>query len=246
MHVARTVFLRCLTAPSLAPVLFLGGVAAWVSSTLAASALGADAAFLAEVRQGSLLFAGLLFLSLAEPLETGREARDGLLLLRAVRGGGFALTARWAGLLAATLVSLLPAAVVGGGWPRAPLAVVAGLGVFVAGGLLLGACLRRAHLVPALWALAVATHLRPWLASEAWTAPVAWLLPDLAAVERPAGLGAAACWVAGALLLTHARLARVAAGGPWPAGAGAAGGAGPLSARPAHEDEAPGRQQLEG
>ena len=46
------------------------------------------------MRHGSVLFAGVLALSLAEPLEVGRDARQGLLLLRRARNGGFALGRR--------------------------------------------------------------------------------------------------------------------------------------------------------
>ncbi len=213
MAVLASTLRRCLLVPAVAPTLLVACAAAWLASTLVTANLGAHEPFLADIRQGSLLFAGLLLLSLAEPLEVGRDARDGLLLLRAQRGRGFALVGRWLGLLLATLPVVLLTAPAAGGAPTDPVALLAALAVLAAGGLLLGSLLGRGRLVPALWALAVAGHIRPWLAAHDAGRALAWLLPDLTALHGARGLGHAALWIAAALLLAHARLARVAARG---------------------------------
>jgi len=228
-----TTLRRTLFVPASVAVTVLAAALAWLGSYLAAAQLGADESFLAEVRAGSLLFGGALVLSLAEPLAVLREARGGLLSLRAARGGGFALGRRWLGLLLATLPTVLICAWAAGGRPAAPvgrlsdLRVLLDLGVLCAGGLLLGAFLERALLVPALWCLAVLGQLHPWFGDS----PAAWLLPRLgnldlaaAAADAPfagaqsagpglevAALSAAATllWCAGMLVLADWRLSRV-------------------------------------
>lgn len=219
MSVVASILRRCLTAPAVLPVLGLSGAAAFVADALARSGLGASEQVLADVRQGSLLFAGLLMLSLCEPLQVGREARGGILLLRLLRGGGFALLPRCLGLLLALLPALLCAALGARGLPAAPLQLLAGLVVLASGGLLLGAWCERGRLVAALWGLAVVGHLRPWLLPLPAGRVLAAALPDLAAPLTAAGLAHSACWSAGALLLAQWRLGRVAAGGALPGAA---------------------------
>jgi hypothetical protein len=77
----------------------------------------------------------------------------------------------------------------------------------------LGSVLERGRLVPALWALLVLGHLRPWLVASEWGRPVALLLPRLAEVSSDAGWPSAALWCAAALLLARVRLVAVASNG---------------------------------
>lgn len=205
MHALLSTARRVLLAPALVPVTLACVGLSWLAVLLAGQALGGDQGFLDEVRAACLPFAGALVLSLAEPLEVGREAREGWLALRAARGGGFALLSRWAGLLLGTLPTVLLCAWACGGWPKQPLALLLELGVLCAGGLALGAWFERGLLVPALWCLLVAGHLWPWLSAS----PASWVLPHLGG--DPSGLQAlaAGAWCAGSLLLARARLAAV-------------------------------------
>ncbi len=216
-----TTLRRTLLVPASVAVTALAAALAWLGSYLAAAQLGADEGFLAEVRAGSLLFGGALVLSLAEPLTVLREARGGLLALRAARGGGFALGRRWLGLLLATLPTVLICAWAAGGEPASPLGLLLDLGVLCAGGLALGAFLERALLVPALWCLLVLGQLRPWFGDS----PAAWLLPHMGDLSGAGATGAASgsagpavsaataaaalLWCAGMLLLADWRLSRV-------------------------------------
>jgi hypothetical protein len=199
---------RVLAAPSLVPLTLAAAGASALGVTLARGALGGSEGFVDEVRAGCLPFAGALVLSLAEPLALAEEARSGLVLLRLSRGGGTALLGRCAGLLLATLPSVLICALATGGLPADPLALLLELAVLAAGGLCLGAWLARPLLVPALWCLLVAGYLRPWFGD----APVAWLLPALGGLAGPAGALHALLWAAGALVLADVRLRAVAAG----------------------------------
>lgn len=200
---------RVLLAPALVPLTLVAAASSWLAVLLASQALGGDEGFLAEVRRACPPFAGALVLSLAEPLEVGREVREGWLVLRVARGGGFALLSRWAGLLLATLPTVLLAAAAAGGWPQDPAGMLLELGVLCAGGLLLGAWLERALLVPALWCLFVGGHLWPWLAGSG----ASWVLPRLDGSAGGAGWLPAAVWCAGSLLLARARLTAVAGAG---------------------------------
>jgi hypothetical protein len=196
---------RSLLVPSSALVLAAAAGLAWFGAWLAGSVLGGSEGFVDEVRAACLPFAAALALSLAEPLLVAREARAGLLTLRAARGGGFALGWRWAGLALATLPAVAFAALAGGAWPAHPLSVLLDLSILCAGGVFLGAWLERGLLVPALWCLLVAGHLRPWV-SEHWAA---WLLPRLGDLAGPAGLLHAALWCGAFLLLANHRLGAV-------------------------------------
>jgi hypothetical protein len=220
MPVFQSTLRRTLVSASFWPTLLVTLGASWVAAQLVSASLGPTESFLAEIRQGCMLFGGLLVLSLAEPLQVGREAREGILLLRAVRANNLGLLARWLGLLFATLPAVLAAAIASGGLPSSMLALISQLAVLAAGGLLLGSFLERGRLVPALWVLAVVGQLRPWLARDGWGAAVAWLLPDLAGLQEGKMLGLlhAFLWVVGALCLTRWRLLAVAARGPWPTG----------------------------
>lgn len=211
MHALLSTARRVLLAPSLLPLTLACAGLSWLAVLLAGQALGGDQGFLDEVRGGCLLFAGALVLSLAEPLEVGREAREGWLALRAARGGGFALLSRWAGLLLGTLPTLLICAWACGGGPQQPLALLLELGVLCAGGLALGAWFERGLLVPALWCLLVAGHLWPWLSGS----PASWVLPHLGVGGGSSGLQvlAAGAWCAGCLLLARSRLAAVVGAG---------------------------------
>jgi hypothetical protein len=200
---------RVLLAPALPLLTLVAAASSWLAVLLASQALGGDQGFVDEVRAACLPFAGALVLSLAEPLEVGREVREGWLALRVARGGGFALTSRWAGLLLGTLPTVLVCAGAAGGWPQRPLGALLELAVLCAGGLLLGAWLERALLVPALWCLLVAGHLWPWLAQGG----ASWVLPRLGGEAGPLQALAAASWCAGSLLLAHARLVRLAGAG---------------------------------
>jgi hypothetical protein len=204
MSPVLTTLRRTLLVPAILPLTLVAMAVSWLGSRLAAEALGADEGFLEEVRAGSLLFGGALVLSLAEPLEVLRDARGGLLLLRAARGGGFALGRRWLGLLLAVLPTVLLCGWAAGGRPVAPLALLLDLGVLCAGGLLLGAFLERALLVPALWCLLVLAHLRPWLAGT----PAAWLLPRMGELTDARAAAHALCWCAAMLLIADWRLSR--------------------------------------
>jgi hypothetical protein len=197
---------RVLLAPALVPLTLVCAASSGLAVLLADEALGGDEGFVDEVRRACLSFAGALVLSLAEPLEVGREAREGWLALRVARGGGFALVSRWVGLLLGTLPTVLVSAWAAGGWPRQPLGVLLELAVLCAGGLLLGAWLERALLVPALWCLLVGGHLWTWIAGSG----ASWLLPRL---DGGGGWPAAAAWCAGSLLLARARLSAVAGSG---------------------------------
>jgi hypothetical protein len=210
MSPVLTTLRRTLLVPSMLPLTAVAMAVSWLGSYLAAAGLGGDEGFVQELRAGTLLFAGALVLSLAEPLELLREARGGLLLLRAARGGGFALGRRWLGLLLAALPTVLLCGWAAGGAPRAPVALLLDLGVLCAGGLLLGAFLERALLVPALWCLLVLAHLRPWLAGgpDVWR-PVAWLLPRVGELSDVRGAAHALCWCAAVLLIADWRLGRV-------------------------------------
>jgi hypothetical protein len=186
----------------------VAAAASWLGVALARNALGGSEGFVEEVRAGCLPFAGALVLSLAEPLAVAEEARSGLVLLRMSRGAGAALAFRCAGLVLATLPSVLVCALATGGWPPAPGALLLELTVLAAGGLWLGAWLSRPLLVPAIWCLLVVGYLRPWFGDT----PVAWLLPALGELKGPAGAAHALLWAAGALVLAGSRLRAVAAG----------------------------------
>ena len=198
---------RTLLVPAMLPLTGVAIGLAWLGTRLARGALGGEEGFVDEVRAGSLLFSGALVLSLAEPLAVMRDARSGLLLLRAARGGGFSLPARWLGLLLASLPTVALASLAGGGGLLLPPALLADLAMLCAGGLLLGSWLDRPLLVPALWCLVVAGHLRPWLGAS----PVAWVLPAFGQVSDAAGLAHAALWCLSMLLLAEWRLGAVAA-----------------------------------
>jgi hypothetical protein len=201
-------------------VLAVAAAGAWLGQELAAAGLGAGMGFLDEVLAGSLLFAGALALSLAEPLEVGRDARAGLLTLRVARGGSYGLGRRWLGLLLATLPAVALAALAAGGLPPEPWVLLRQLGVLCAAGLALGAWCDRHLLVPVLWVLLVAGHLRPWLLDVA--PPLAWALPRLGEVETGANAAHAwapwlhaGAWSLGAVWLARWRLAAlVGRGGP--------------------------------
>ena len=205
MHAMLSTARRVLLAPALVPLTLVCAGSSWLAVLLASQALGGDQGFLDEVRAACLPFAGALVLSLAAPLEVGREAREGWLALRVARGGGFGLLPRWAGLLLGTLPTVLLCAWAAGGWPKQPLAVLLDLGVLCAGGLALGAWFERALLVPALWCLLVAGHLWPWLSAGA----ASWLLPRLGGEPSVRQALAAAVWCAGSLALARARLSVV-------------------------------------
>ena len=200
---------RVLLAPSLPLLTLVAAGSSFLAVLLASQALGGDQGFVDEVRGACLPFAGALVLSLAEPLDVGREVREGWLRLRVARGGGFALLSRWAGLLLGTLPTVLVCALAAGGWGRQPLGALLELAVLCAGGLLLGAWLERALLVPALWCLLVGGHLWPWLAESG----ASWVLPRLGGEVGPLETLSAAVWCAGSLLLARARLVRLAGSG---------------------------------
>jgi hypothetical protein len=202
MHPLLSTLRRTLGSPALLPLSLAAAGLAWLGRRLAESALGGGEGFVDEVRSGALLVAGVLVLSLAEPLAVAREARSGLLLLRAARGGGFALTQRWLGLVLAMLPTVALSALAAGGVPQQPLPLLLDLLVLAAGGLLLGSLLERGLLVPALWLLLVAGQLRPWLQD----AGAGWLLPALGHMTGLEGVLHAALWCAGALLLADWRL----------------------------------------
>ncbi len=204
-----TTLRRTLLVSTSVPVAVVAMALSWLGSYLAAQALGGDGSFVAEVRAGSVLVAGALVLSLAEPLEVAREARGGLLALRAARGGGFALTRRWLGLLLACVPTMLLAGWAGGGWPEPAVPLLLDLSVLCAGGLCLGAFLDRALLVPALWCLAILGSLHGWLADN----PVAWIVPPLGALQGATGVLSALLWCGGALLIAHWRLSALVAQG---------------------------------
>ena len=197
---------RTLLTPSLLPVTVVAAGLAWLGTRLAEGQLGAGEGFVDEVRTGSLLLAGALVLSLSEALGVGREARDGLLALRAARGGGFALTQRWLGLVLAMLPTVALAAAFGGGAPSHPLPLLLDLLVLAAGGLLLGSLLEGGLLIPALWLLLVAGAVRPWIAS----AGAGWLVPAFGRMEGVEGALHAGLWCTGALLLADWRLSTIA------------------------------------
>ncbi|MCB9897276.1 MAG: hypothetical protein H6825_04670 [Planctomycetes bacterium] len=211
MRVVLSTLRRTLLVPSALPVIAVSAAAAWLGTQLARGVLGGDEGFVEEVRHGSLLFAGALVLSLAEPLEVGKDARSGLLLLRRAKDGGFALVRRWMGLLLAVLPVAAVTALAAGGLPEAPLLLLVELGLLCAGGLLLGACFDRAILVPALWGLLVLGHLRPWLDGSGVGSFVALLVPRLGDTGGGLGLLHAALWCCGALLLADRRLVAVSA-----------------------------------
>lgn len=241
MNVLLSTVRRTLVPAVLWPTLLVTLGATWVATELVSANLGPTEEFLAEIRHGCMLFGGLLVLSLAEPLQVAREARDGLLLLRAARGKGFGLPMRWAGLFLATLPAVLAAGVVARGLPAAPLALALELALLAAAGLTLGAFLERGRLVPVLWALAVAGQLRPWLSASAWGTPVAWLLPDFSGLDEGGVLAVAhaAAWIVGALLIARWRLGSVAARGRWPEGQASVEG-------PSAIVEAPGGSRVSG
>jgi len=207
VHHVLSCLRRTLLVPAMLPLTGVAMGLAWLGTRLARGALGGEEGFVDEVRAGSLLFSGALVLSLAETLAVMRDARSGLLLLRAAKGGGFSLPARWLGLLLASLPTVALASLAGGGGLRVPPPVLADLAVLCAGGLFLGSWLERPLLVPALWCLLVAGHLRPWLADN----PVAWVLPAFGQLGGAAGLLHAALWCASMLLLAEWRLGAVAA-----------------------------------
>jgi hypothetical protein len=209
MHPLLSTLRRTLAAPALLPLSLAAAGLAWLGHQLAATALGGGEGFVDEVRSGSLLVAGVLVLSLAEPLAVAGEARSGLLLLRVARGGGFALPQRWLGLVLAMLPSVALAALAAGGLPAEPWPLLLDLLVLAAGGLLLGSLLERGLLVPALWLLLVAGQLRPWLVR----AGAGWVLPALGHMTGPEGALHAALWCAGALLLAEWRLGSIAGRG---------------------------------
>lgn len=211
MSVVLSTVRRVLLVPSALPLAVLGAAGAWAGTRLAGEALGAGEGYVAEVRDGSLLFAGVLLLSLAEPLELLRETRAGLLLLRAARGCGPALLGRWSGLTLASVPVVGLAVLASGGWPSQPVALLLALAVTAAAGLALGAFLDRGRLVPALWLLLVAASLRPWIVSRPALAWAGWLLPDIGHLQGARGAAHALLWSAGALLLAEWRLRRLLA-----------------------------------
>lgn len=211
MRIVLTTARRTLLVSSALPLLAVAAGAAWVGTQLARAGLGGGEVFVEEVRHGSLLFAGVLALSLAEPLEVGRDARAGLLLLRRARSGGFALPARWLGLLLGILPVVAAAGLASGGIPAAPVSLVLELALLCAGGLFLGACFDRAALVPALWGLFVLGHLRPWLDGSASGSFAALLVPRLGEAVTWNGAVHALLWCAGILLLADRRLAAISA-----------------------------------
>lgn len=209
MRVILATVQRTWAEAALWPIVVLAAGLAWLGRRLALEALGGGEEYAGEVQAGALLLAGAAVLSLAEPLVLAREARGGLLLLRAARCGGFGLAGRWAGLMLAMLPALALAVVAGGGLPPRPLGVALDLVVLVAGGLLLGSLLERTLLVPALWILLVAGHLRAWLEP----AGVGWLLPAFGQLDGWDGALHAVLWACGALALARWRLAAVAGRG---------------------------------
>jgi len=211
MFAVLSILKRTLLVPAVWPVAVVAVAAAWIGNDLAAHALGGDGAFVAEVRHGSLLFAALLLLSMAEPLQMAQETRSGLLMLRHGKGGGFALVARGTGLILSLLPLLCLAAWASGGLPAAPWGLLAQVAVLVAGGLVLGAWLDRRRLVAALWALAIVGQLRPWLTGLDGSAVWVWLVPDLGAVGAGAAWAHGLLWALGALALAHGRLTALSA-----------------------------------
>jgi len=207
MRAWLSILRRVWCVPAIVPVtvLAVGGTA--FATLLTRSALGGG---VDDVRQGSLLFAGALFLSLCEPLEVGREARAGSLQLVAVRRRGLGLPARALGLWAGSLPVLSLAALASGGWPPDPVGLLGSQLVLGMAGLFLGAFLDRALLVPALWVLVLVGHLRPWIAAGA-AAPLAWFLPGLGELRSGPALAHALVWGAGLLCLAQWRLERVVA-----------------------------------
>jgi len=202
-----TILWRIWRTPAYVPLIMVGAGAAFLAGRMAEALLGGPEGFAAEVRAGSLLFAGALVLSLSEPLEVGRDARIGGLMLRVARGGGFALVRRWLAVTVATLPAVGVAALAGGGWPAQPVTLLLQLAVLAAAGLALGSLMDRRLLVPALWALLVLAHVGPWLQTQ-W-APLAWVLPSLGHLQEPQGWLHGLAWAAGALFLARARLGQV-------------------------------------
>jgi len=207
VHPLLSTLRRTLFSPAMLPLALVAAGLAWLGRRLAAEALGAQQGFLGEVRTGSLLVAGALVLSMSGALAVRREARDGLLALRLARGGGFALPQRWAGLVLGMLPVVALAALFGGGPPPQPVPLLLDLLVLSAGGLLLGSVLEGGLLVPALWLLLLAGHVRPWLTGSG----AGWLLPAFGRMDGVEGALHAGLWCAGALLLADWRLG-VAAG----------------------------------
>jgi hypothetical protein len=200
---------RTLGTPAIVPLSLIAAGLAWLGQRLAREALGGGEGFVDEVRAGSLLLAGALVLSMSDALAVRREARDGLLALRAARGGGFGLPQRGAGLLLAMLPTVALAALCGGGAPTGLVPLMLDLAVLVAGGLLLGSLVEGVLLVPALWLFLLAGQLRPWLQH----AGPGWLLPAFGRMEGVEGALHAALWCVGALLLADWRLSAVAGRG---------------------------------
>ncbi|MGQ0553740.1 MAG: hypothetical protein ACT4PU_11050 [Planctomycetota bacterium] len=205
---------RTLATPAALIVCLATMALAWLAALLAEGTLGAGERLAGEVRLASALFAALLTLSLAEPLQVLGEARGGLLALRRARGGGFALPQRCLGLLLATLPAAGLASLAAGGWPASPLSLLLDLLVLCAAALCLGAFLERGLLVTALWLLLVAGALRPWLGESVSgeSLLVAWL-PQLGVMSGLFGSLKALLWSAGALLLAESRLRAAAAHG---------------------------------
>ncbi len=208
MDALTSILRRTWSAPGLLPLTVIAMGGAWLGTRLASESLGGREGFVQEARSGALLFAGVLVLSLAEPLEVARDARSGVLLLRVAAGRGFALVRRWAALVIATLPTVLLAAWAAGGAPDDPLALLVQLGVLSAAGLALGAWVDRALLVPGLWLLLVAAHLRPWFAASD-LGVLARLLPAMTSEGGLDGLLHGALWVFGLLLIADWRLRRV-------------------------------------
>ncbi len=197
---------RTLLVPTTALAAAGAVLAAWLSALLAEGSLGGTEGFVEEVRQGAALFAGALVLSLAEPLEIGREARSGVLALRLSRARSSGLLLRALALSMATWPVVLLASLAAGGWPTEPLGLAVELFTLAAGGLALGSVLDRQLLVPALWALLVVAHLRPWLVEAAWGAPLAWVLPRIGELHGGAALAHGVLWGLAVLLLASWRL----------------------------------------
>jgi len=213
VHEWWSILRRTLGAPAMPLVAAGAVVAAWLSTLLAEASLGANEGFVDEVRQGAALFGGALVLSLAEPLEVGREARSGLLAVRLSRTRTSGLAVRALALSMSTWPVVAAVSLAAGGLPPDPVSLVVELFVLAAGGLALGSVLDRHLLVPALWGLLVVAHLRPWLAEAAWGAPLAWVLPRMGDMQGPLALAHGVAWGAAALLLAGWRL-DVAAGRP--------------------------------
>lgn len=212
MRSILSILRRTVLVPAFLPVTVMAAAGTWLGVRLAGAALGGNEGFVGEVREGALLFAALLVLSMAEPLEVGREARGGVLTLHLARGRRLGMAGRCLGLALGTLPAVLVAALAGGGLPSDPLALGLELIVASAAGLFLGAWLDRKLLVPALWTLILVAHLRPWLLGSEMSA-LAWLLPRMGDFQGGWGVAHALLWAGAMVALTEWRVASVASRG---------------------------------